>query len=344
MKITAVDAKVVDTETVPGRFRRQVLVRVQGEDGLSGLGEAWSGMPVETVTAAVEKTLAPAVLGQEAGRPGLLVELLKRSFYLYGGAGVIMCAISAIDQALWDLRARRLAAPLHELMGGACRAGVRGYASFPRLEGRQSLQREVERALEHGFRAVKLHNFTPREVEWARQALPAEYPLMVDVFGHWPAREVARLAGELERFNVLWLEEPIFPMRDVETLGRLGARLNIPLAAGENEYELEGFARLLDTPGLGYLQPEMGKIGPTLALKLGPLAELKKVTISPHNYLVGPAFYTSVHWCLTNFMADWHEVKWLPEGCGAPAFALPPLQDGEVVLPPGPGQGLAHEF
>ena len=114
------------------------------------------------------------------------------------------------------------------------------------------------------------------------------------------------------------------------------------VAGGENEYTLEDFDRLLRTGAITYLQPEITKIGGlTAARRVSTLAELHSVALSPHNFRLGPALYASIQWGFTSPATKWLEIPWVRPQVGFSHRAqLPPLVDGMVLPPTGPGLGV----
>jgi L-alanine-DL-glutamate epimerase-like enolase superfamily enzyme len=114
------------------------------------------------------------------------------------------------------------------------------------------------------------------------------------------------------------------------------------LAAGENEFTLRGVHGLMTSGAVDYVMPEITKIGGlSRAAGVSVLAELFNVTLSPHNYRIGPALYANVQWALSRGNMDWLEVPWLPRSYGFPAgVPMPSMEGGQVRLPQGPGLGI----
>jgi galactonate dehydratase len=179
-------------------------------------------------------------------------------------------------------------------------------------------------------------------VAWARESLGPDIALMVDCNGHFNVTEAIAFSRAIAAHDVYWLEEPVRPMRDIESLARVARAGPLPIAAGENEYSPADFQRLLASGSIGWLQPEITKIGGlTAARRISALAELHNVVLAPHNFRIGPCLYASIHWGLSSPATGWLEMPWLPEGRAFPSGAqLPPLRDGQVELPEGPGFGL----
>jgi L-alanine-DL-glutamate epimerase-like enolase superfamily enzyme len=119
----------------------------------------------------------------------------------------------------------------------------------------------------------------------------------------------------------------------------------MPLAAGENEYQLSAFHRLMSSGAVDYVMPEITKVGGlTMVRKISALAELLNFPICPHGYRIGPALYANIQWALSHTGVDWLEIPWLPEGYRFPAAVpLPVIENGKIGLPHGPGLGMPFQ-
>lgn len=336
--------KIESIETLPFEADRlsQLFVRITTDEGLTGIGEAWYGLPINTVKSAIEDTLRPILLQEDSSRIEYLWHKMYQYAYRYGTEGVILCAISGIDLALWDLMGKRLGCPVINLLGGVVRDGLKAYASFPPYRDEKILRREIKRSVNLGFSGIKLHEVDLALVAAARDAAPEKYPIMLDVNGHWNAVEAEEMCGYLEKLNVCWLEEPLWPMQDHRAMARVRQRVKMRFASGENEFTLAGFDRLLKSGAIDFVQPEITKIGGlTMAQKISVLADLYNIPVCPHSFRIGPAAYANMHWALSQHNMDWMEVPLLPEGYSFPS-GYPPLEidGGHVKLPQGPGLGL----
>ncbi|MGI6366796.1 MAG: mandelate racemase/muconate lactonizing enzyme family protein [Anaerolineae bacterium] len=358
MSIAAVDTEIL----VAGRMV-QLLVHLRDDAGRVGTGECWWGVPahgaqlpdapVRATAAIVETILAPLCLGRDERQIAALWYDLTRDGYRWGDGGMLLCALSGIDLALWDLAGRRQGVPTLELLGGAVHASLPAYASLPpygasavlpRAGGGATLLGEIVRAREAGFTAVKLHETDLGLIERAVRAAGADGPLqvMVDVNGHLAPSEAAPFARALQELGVLWLEEPIWPMRDQQGLARLRAEVGLPLAAGENEWSLADGARLLESGAVDYYQPEITKIGGlTPALRHAALAERHNVAFCPHNFRLGPSLAASIQLAFTCPLSAWVELPWVPASLDFPAgLRLPALHEGRILPPTAPGLSL----
>lgn len=340
----------VTTEVMRSEQMVNVIVRVTDSDGSVGEGEAWWGIPggepgrsATPITAVVDDLLTPLILGREADHIEQLWFDLWDWGYRYADQGIFLMGLSGLDLALWDLKGKRLGVPVASLLGGPVGGGIPAYASFPPLREPDLLITETQRALDAGFNAIKLHELDPELTALLRKEFGADLQIMVDVNGHFDPIEAIAVGRRLSELDVLWFEEPVRPMRDHETIARVGAAIDADLAGGENEYTLADFDRLLSTGALTYLQPEITKIGGlTAAKRVSALAELHNVALSPHNFRLGPALYASIQWAFTSPASRWIEMPWVPEDVkfSHPAV-LPTLHDGKVLPIDAPGLGCS---
>ena len=278
---------------------------------------------------------------QDADRVEQLWHELWDFSYRYGDQGILVMALSGLDLALWDLLGKRLGVPVAQLLGGPVHSKLPAYASLPPLRSVERVLAETDRALTHGFHAVKLHEVDVEMVRMVRDGLGPDIEIMVDVNGHFDPVDAIAAARELESCDITWFEEPDRPMRDHHAIGRVNDAVDIDIAAGENEYTLQDFNRLLGTGAIRYLQPEITKIGGlTPAKRISALAELYNVALCPHNFRLGPSLNASIHWGLSCPVGRWIEIPWLPQDRHFPTgVPVPELKDGKVALPEGAGFG-----
>jgi L-alanine-DL-glutamate epimerase-like enolase superfamily enzyme len=332
----------IETKIYEDKYLTQLFVSVSTDEGITGIGEAWWGLSVKPVESAINDTLAPLLIGEDSHRIEFLWNKMYRHAYRYGTEGVILCGLSGIDLALWDLMGIRSDVPVAHLLGGVVRDSLKAYASLPPLREGKILREQIERAVEAGFAGVKLHEVELEMVGVAREAAPDDFPIMLDVNGHWSPLEAEENARRLEEFDLVWLEEPLWPMQDHEAMARVRARVRVPFASGENEYSLSAFNRLMKSGSVDYIQPEITKIGGlSMARKISALADLHNFPICPHGFRIGPALYANIHWALTQMNMEWLEIPWLPEDLVFPSgVPMPEMINGEVHLPESPGLGV----
>jgi len=352
-QISKVEAVIFSDPYLP-----QLLVRIETEDGLIGWGESWWGIspalaqkkelpaPLEhllhPIAEAVDKLFGPRLINEDADRIEYLWKDMYRFAYRYGFEGVISSAVSGIDLALWDLMGQRLNVPVVQLLGGQVRDCIRAYASLPPLRDTDLLRREIKRALDAGFKGIKLHEIDPQMARIAREASGPDTAIMFDVNGHFTPLQAIAVARKLMAYDLTWFEEPTWPMHDHRAMACVKEDTGIRVAAGENEFSLGGFDRLIKSASVDYLMPEVSKVGGlTMMRKIIALAELHNQTLSPHGYRIGPALYANLHWTLSTPHADWVEIPFLPEGMAFPSqIPLPRMEGGYIHLPQGVGLGI----
>ena len=344
-QIAAVQTTILDATPMT-----QTFVTVTDSDGRTGIGETWWGIPDRErpgaggrpIASVVDELLAPRVLGRDAGDIGRLWFELWDYGYRYADQGIFPMALSGLDIALWDLLGQTLGVSVVQLLGGSRHDAVPGYASLPPLRDPELVVNETQRAVDAGIGAVKLHEVTIDHVERLRRRFGDELAIMVDVNGHFDPIEAVAFGRQLADLGVTWFEEPARPMRDHRAMQRVHRDAGIDIAAGENEYTLEDFERLLRTEAVTYLQPEVTKIGGiTAAQRVATLAELHNVALSPHNFRPGPALYASLAYGFASSATRWFEIPWVPDGWRfASDTPLPVMEDGQVLVPQGPGLGI----
>ena len=331
-----------------------VIVRVRDGSGKTGFGECWWGIPTPSepcrggapIVSAVENLIKPGYLGKDSRQVQSLWYETWDHLYRYGDGGIITMALSGVDMALWDLNARRLDTSVLELLGGSNRRSIPAYASFPPLRSKDRIIFETRRAIEHGYTAIKLHELESSLVEAAREAGGEDLLIMVDVNGHFDIEEAIDFGRAIEKHKVTWYEEPVRPMRNIELMKKVADQLPMAIAAGENEYSLSDFERMIDSNAVRFLQPEITKVGGiTQAVKIGHLAEKSGTPLCPHNFRGGLPLYASLHWGFSNPATTWFEIPWLPEGVDfASKIPNPEIVDGGVLPPKGPGLGVEPDL
>ena len=271
------------------------LIRVELDNGLVGWGEAYAPDTV-ALRSFIDTRIAPLAQGKDP-EDASLVPGLDRILHNMGRSGLVAHALSGLDIALWDLRGKLAGVPLHVLLGGAKRTFIPAYASLLQYYGDTELvKRNVERSLSAGYGEVKLHEKTLAAAGAARDVMGFGVPLMLDTNCAWTAEAAKTAVPEYERFDLLWIEEPIWPPEDIDALQALRECTSIPLAAGENassRYELTRMTRLCV---VDYLQPSAIKGGGVTALaELGALCAAGPVRLAPQSAFFGPGFLATLH-------------------------------------------------
>jgi D-galactarolactone cycloisomerase len=282
--------------TATGRLTS--IVRVTASGGQVGIGTAYSHP--ELVRTVVEGHLAPLLLGRDPREVEELWTFMHRQTRWYGRKGVAVSAVGALETAFWDLRGKALGKSIAELLG-AERRSVPVYASallwHETLDG---LAAEAARHVEQGFRRVKMRlgKSEDEDVEMVRAVRGAVGPaidVIVDASMKYTVEIAERIGRVLAEERVFWFEEPFEP-EDIDRFLALRGRVELPVAAGENEFGFEGFRELLRAGALDIVQPDVcraGGIGPCVAV--GRLALEHGARVATHSWSDAIAIVANAH-------------------------------------------------
>ncbi|HUS79935.1 MAG TPA: mandelate racemase/muconate lactonizing enzyme family protein [Armatimonadota bacterium] len=322
------------------------LVRVSCDDGSAAWGEAWS-REWPALTEAVE-LLATVPAGADPLDRGLLWErmvdrLRLRAEPLPGGAA----ALSALDQALWDLAARSLGLPVYQLLGGRRLARLDTYATGLYLEAPDVLAAKARQFLDRGFRSIKMKVGADPEQDIAavravKDAVGPQTRLMVDANQAWTDRDTAlRMCIELSRYELFWIEEPM-PPTDWSDYVALRNAIDTPIAGGETLRNPGQFRAAFEVGALDVAMPDVRLCGGiTGLLHIASLARWFGVQVSPHNWASPLGAVASSQAAVTLANCNLTEVE-ATETPLSRELIDPPLtfEDGFLILPEGPGFGV----
>ncbi len=368
MKITNVSTAVIE-----GNFP-WVLVRVDTDAGVSGLGEAYWGAGVAEL---VHKA-KPLLIGENPVDIARLVEIMIRCLSGEGSqAGTTVTAISGIEIALWDLLGRHLKTPISTFFGGRFRDRIRIYADChagdtPDPSDYAAKAREVA---DEGFTAIKFdldtkNPFTldisdsahPRrqwfepfnrtigsqEMNWmvdvarcVREAVGPEVMVAMDAHWKFSVNDAIKLAQRLEPFDLMWLEDPV-PPENIEAQRHVTHSTKTPICTGENLYRKHGYRELIEKQAARIIAPDIPKMGGLAeAKKVADHADLYYIPIAPHNVAspIGTVAGAQVCASMNNFLVmefHAHDVPWWDDLVGGG----PTIERGFIALSEAPGHGL----
>ncbi|MET0509164.1 MAG: mandelate racemase/muconate lactonizing enzyme family protein [Burkholderiaceae bacterium] len=283
--------------------RDTILVKVETSDGPTGWGEAHPGRSPGAVCSLVDKTLNPLLVGMDpCDVVGVWSRVNRMQLSSHGlGAGAAL-ALSGIDLALWDIRAKVAGMPLYRLLGGS-RKRITAYAGGISLgfQPPDSLVAEAREYVAAGYRALKLRlgdNAVDdiARVRAVRAALGDGIEIMADANTNYRLADARRVIPALAEARVAWLEEP-FSALDFGAY-RAAAALSplVPLAAGENHYTRFDFARLIEDRAVSIFQPDLSKTGGiTEALRIAAMASAFGIAVHPHSSATGINHAASIH-------------------------------------------------
>lgn len=285
------------------RWNSTTLVLVEIEaGGKTGIGYTYAD---ESAARFIHSTLIALVLHKNALDIQGITDCLTRQIRNSGVCGIAMMAVSAVDNALWDLKAKLFDLPLCKLLGQVKETmlvyGSGGFTSY----NKKQLQQQFAGWSERGIRYMKMKIGTHpdedlRRVQEAREGMPADAQLMIDANGAYTAKQALQKAGEMLPYNITWFEEPV-SSDDLEGLRfireRVPAQVNI--AAGEYGYNLPYFEAMLRAKAVDVLQADATRCGGiTGFLKAGIVAEAHQLPFSSH---CAPALHLHAALCLPSF-------------------------------------------
>ncbi len=361
MKITD-----VKTTTLKG-FKDWNYVKIDTDEGVTGIGEAHPG---EGINDAVVKRLKPMILGKDP----LNVEPLYSHMMIRSpgqpSAGILTGAIGGVEAALWDLAGKTFGLPIYQLLGGKYRDRLRIYADVGRGKGLTNTPESwAERAKEgvaDGFRSIKFDIDGSANELWndpvdrglslgeldkmeslvaaVRDAVGYEIDLCIDCHGVYNVRDVILLAQRLEKFNLMFLEDPV-PPENIDAMGKVTAATSIPICTGEWVHGRSGFRRLIENQACDMLHIDISATGGILEGK--KIADMANVYYMPavfHN-IVSPlgmvasghvgAAVQNLHSLELPYHEDQVDWRWNLVNSEEPL-----IQDGQFVVPQGPGLGV----
>jgi len=179
---------------------------------------------------------------------------------VFGRGGPWTYGLSAVDIALWDIAGKAANTPVYRLLGGGG-TDLACYASLVRYSNPGLVRANARRAIDAGFRSLKLHEIELSAIRAAREEAGLEVELMLDVNCPWTLTEARTRAEELKEIRLKWLEEPLWPPENYDGLAQLRKTCGIPIAAGENVPTLMDFERLMATGAVDFVQPSPAKMG-----------------------------------------------------------------------------------
>ncbi len=326
---------------------RSVVVRITTQNGTEGWGETYGICAPRATCEMVNDLLAPVLLGRHPEEVETLWAELYGLMRVRGSfGGHYVDAITALDIALWDLRARGRGRPLRELLGTPRRHAIPGYLSgLPAA----TLQERVDLALDwqrrgvrsFKFAAVVSHEGISAEFAALREQLGREVDIMADLHWKFSADEAIELAHALTPWRPHFLEAPVKP-EDIEGLRAVCARSPVPIAAGEEWGTLYEARHRLGTMGLRYLQPEMAHTGITQFLGIAALGHRTGAVLAPHA-TIGVGIFLAASLQASCAVDRFWKHEW-QHSIFERSLSL--LQtdmaycDGAYVLPSGPGLGV----
>lgn len=333
--------------------RPAVFLRVSASDGAWGWGEVFCNFPqvgAEHRARLVDSLFAPLLNGMGTADPSAVRALLDRKTRQMaiqcGEPGPFAQITGAIDQALWDLSARRAGVPLWRHLGGT-RGEVNVYASGI---GPDDVTSIALRKRAEGFRAFKLKvgfgaDRDRTNLASLREALSEDATIMTDANQAWTPEDAVVRIAELAPYKPHWIEEPILADHTREVWRKVAGASAVPLAAGENLRGIEAFDEAIAAGYLAFVQPDVGKWGGiTGCREVSQRAAKRGVTFCPHWLGGGVGLAASMHLlAAVGTQASYAEVDANPNPLREEVFQMR-VQEGIVTLSDAPGLGIEPDL
>jgi galactonate dehydratase len=313
----------IRTYVLPAIWKEWVVIVVETDEGIVGVGEATLDYMPASVVGAIEDCREFLIGRDPAGIERHWMDLYRGFFWRGGPAH--MTAISGIDQALWDIAGKVAQMPVHRMLGGPTRDKVQVYLN-QWYRGARTASELVERAQEavaSGARALKWYPFryfpmsqqaymmtnaemrtAVGEVEAVRAAVGPDITLMVDLAARLDKMMSIQFCNHVAPYNLLWVEEPVGP-ENPEVLKEISRATNVRLTTGERLFTRWDFRPVIESQSVSFVQPSMAHAGGITEMrKIAAMAETYTIGVAPHNPLGPVANAASVQLAasITNFI------------------------------------------
>lgn len=347
-----------------GTTKNWLFVQLRTENGLVGWGECYTAPDRENAVKAVVERLADHLVGASIFDISRFTLMAYQDAATKRGSMEFFCAVSGLEQALWDVVGKTLGQPIYNLLGGAVQDRIRVYAngwSFDAGGGlveRNGILDAAEELVASGFSALKFDPFPgpwcpyPSKDDLAagvglvgalRDRLGPSVDLLVEGHRRFAPSVALTVARQLEPFEPFWLEEPV-PSSNLTGLSEVRAGTTIPIVTGEDLYTTVGFREVLERRAVDIINPDVCNCGGILELtNIAAMAHANMVAVSPHNYnsmSVGLASTVQASATMPTFLITEYFVNFAQRS--ADISASPPItvRDGYVELDGRPGHGV----
>lgn len=377
MKVNGVEIYCYNFEEAPSWH--PVVVRVNTDEGISGLGEV--GLAYGTGHSAAVGMVKDMATGFLIGidpfeSEKLWEQLFRETFWALGGGPVVFGGMSAIDTALWDIKGKALGVPVHKLLGGKTNDALRTYASqiqFGWGDQPQVLTEPTEyaeaalEAVSKGYDCVKVDPvmfnaegqrnavnlrtlLTPEQVGLfrdriaaIREAVGPEVDIILEVHSYLSADTAIQLGRAWEPFNCYFYEEPVHYL-NAALQKEVADGVKIPLAAGERIYTRWGYREYFESHSLSVIQPDLGLVGGiSEGKKICDYAYVHDVGVQVHvcGSPVATAAALQLEAVIPNFVIHEHHTNALKAHNRSICLQDYQPVDGRFHVPDEPGLGIA---
>ena len=376
MKITKIESHVLLVPDYDSKAcssaQDDIVVKVHTDEGIVGIGETdtnpWATKAYleSPGTHCMALSFQDLLMGEDPLQTEALWDRMYTSTAMPGRRGLGICAIGALDMALWDIRGKALGKPVWELLGGAKRRSIHPYASLlpngnTLNEYSTNLRDKLVQAKKYGFDAAKLEvcvngpyshgglqekdSEIVRVVASCREAVGPNMTLMVDVAYCWQDwRTALRVIEALEPYDLYFMETPV-GSDDLDGYAALVERSPVRIAAGEWLQTRFEFQELIDRGRVDVAQPDVGRVGGiTEAKRVVEFANLRGRLVVPHCWKTGIGIAASAH--LAAASSNCPFIEYLPAELSESLIRKELVADelkmegGVISLPRKPGLGI----
>lgn len=326
-----------------------LLVEVATDEGLIGLGEAYAYASLETVQAAIHELLGPVLLDEDPLAIGHLWQRMYRSTFRQGRRGAVICALSGLDIALWDLLGKATGLPVATLLGGG-KDRVAGYVTggyYATGKDLTRLREEVAQAVAQGYGGFKLKvgaaplSEDTLRLEVCRDVLGPDRLLAADANCALSYSEALALGRVMDRLGAAFFEEPVSTDQPAVS-ARLAQDLSVPIAGYETETTRFGMRPFIVEGGVDVVQADaIWTGGLTEARRIAELADTFGLDFIPHFSAGAVALTANLHLVAAMPNGRYQETHLRPNALRDELFVTPlHVVDGELVVPTSPGLGV----
>lgn len=376
MKITDIETHILVVpdlrEDATSSSQDNLIVLVHTDEGITGIGETDTGpwLAKAAIEAPGSHSMAMAMrdllIGQDPFDTTALWEKLYTFTCMSGRRGAVICAMGAIDMALWDIKGKALGLPVYKLLGGAQREFIVPYASLQPAgetvkEYGDSLVAWAQRAKDYGYRAAKLEctldgpykhlgllgtdEQMTEIITACRETVGRDFELMVDVQYRWfDAKSCLRTVRKWDDLDLFFLETPL-QVDNLEGYATLAKEVPMRIAAGEWLNTRFEFLDLFDKGLIDVAQPDIGRVGGlTEAMRVCHMAQDRGRLIVPHCWKSGIGIAASAH--MAAAIPNCPFIEFLPAELCDSALRRDLVEDelnivgGKIELPKKPGLGF----
>lgn len=321
-----------------------IVVEIKTEDGKNGYGYTYTGgIGGIAICNMIEFYLKPTLLGEDSECIEKLWVAMYKLLHYIGRGGIDSFAIAAIDIALWDIKCKNAKLPLWKMIGGGT-GFARAYAGGVDLDfTKEKLLKNIKSYIDQGHNAFKIklgkENLDEDidRVKSVREFIGKNSIFMVDANYKWSSENAIRASRELEKYNILWLEEPVSP-DDIEGYRTVASKSSIAIACGENLHTIFEFENMFKYGHIDYPQPDASNLGGITGwIKVAVMCQAKNLPVSTHGM-------QELHVSLLSGVSNsgWLEIHSFP----IDRYTINPLKivDGKVFPPNDTGTGVIFNF